>query len=283
MSLAPPETGATGDEGRDPRGTIVFVHGFPFDGSMWDPQLADLPDGWRGIAPDLRGFGKSALDALPGAVSTGKKIGGGVALAAEPVLTMARFADDMAAIIDERAGGQAVVCGLSMGGYVALELWRRHPERVRALVLADTRAEADDDEGRENRLRMAQTARSAGARPIARSMLPSLLSEATRTSAPELVARVEAMILGTPPETLIAALAGMAARHDMTATLPGIAVPTLVLVGAEDAITPSPGARRMAMAIPAARVQEIAGAGHLSNLEKPGIFNRALAEFLTDL
>jgi pimeloyl-ACP methyl ester carboxylesterase len=93
---------------------------------MWEPQLADLPEGWRGIAPDLRGFGASALDALPGEVSTGRRIGGGIALPTEPVLTMTRLADDIAALIEEKADGRAVVCGLSMGGYVALELWRRH-------------------------------------------------------------------------------------------------------------------------------------------------------------
>ncbi len=270
----------TGPSGAEARGTIVFLHGFPFDGSMWEPQLAGLPDGWRGIAPDLRGFGANALDALPGEVSTGKRMGGGIALPAEPVLTMARLADDIAAVIDERGAGRVVVCGLSMGGYVALELWRRHPERVRALVLADTRSEADDDEGRENRLRMAQTARSAGARPIATSMLPSLLSAATRRDRPEVVIRVNDMMLGTAPETLVAALAGMAARHDMTAALPDISVPTLVLVGAEDTITPPSGARRMATAIPGATLQEIDGAGHLSNLERPEPFNRSLMEFL---
>lgn len=263
-----------------PRGTVLFLHGFPFDGSMWSPQLEALPDGWHGLAPDLRGFGASGLDSLPGQVPTGKRIGNGIARGSEPVLTMARMADDAAALVSERVNGPAVVCGLSMGGYVAFELWRRHPDVVRALVLADTRATADDDEAREGRLRMAQTARSAGTRPIATAMVPTLLSSRSRDDAPELGDRVRNMIEATPPETIIAALAGMTARRDMTALLPRITVPTLVIAGEEDEITPPQGAREMAAAIPRATFVEIPGARHLSNLEDPASFNEALGRFL---
>lgn len=263
-----------------PRGAVLFLHGFPFDGSMWAPQLAALPDDWLGLAPDLRGFGGSGLESLPGQVSTGKRIGNGIARGSEPVLTMARLADDAAELITQRASGSAVVCGLSMGGYVAFELWRRHPEVVRALVLADTRASADDDEAREGRLRMAQTARSTGSRPIATAMVPTLLSSGTRDRAPELAERVRDMIEGTPSETIIAALAGMTARRDMTALLPRITAPTLVVVGEEDEITPPEGAREMAAAIPGAMFEEIPGAGHLANMENPEAFNEAIGRFL---
>lgn len=278
--------GARSPGARDPgagageEAAVVFLHGFPFDGSMWMPQLTSLPAGWRGLAPDLRGFGESELDNRPGEVSTGKRAGGKVALDSEPVLTMARLADDVAGLIEEAAGGRAVVCGLSMGGYVALELWRRHPELVRGLILADTRASADDDEARENRMRMAQTARTSGLRPIATAMLPSLLSERTLEAESAPVEHVREMILRTPVPTLIAALAGMAARHDMTSELPRITVPTLVLVGEHDAITPVDGARRMAAEIPDASCVEIPDAGHLSNMENPDAFNRAMATFL---
>jgi len=265
------------------KGTVVFLHGFPFDGSVWEPQLAALPAGWRGLAPDLRGFGESEMGNRPGEVSTGKRAGGRVALDSEPVLTMARMADDIAELIDERAGGRAVVCGLSMGGYVAFELWRRHPDRVRALVLADTRAGADDDEARETRMRTAQTARSGGARPIATAMLPSLLAPATLEAESRVVEHVRDMILGTPSETLVAALAGMASRHDMTSVLPSIDVPTLVVVGEHDAITPPAGAREMAAAIPDTMLVEVPGAGHLANLEEPAAFNGALTTFLARL
>lgn len=269
-----------GDKDGAAAGTVVFLHGFPFNGSMWSSQLQVLPDGWRGIAPDLRGFGATGMRALPGEVSTGKRIGGRIARSSEPVLTMTRLADDVAELIHDRAGGQAVVCGLSMGGYVALELWRRHSETIRGLILADTRAGADDDEARENRLRMAQTARTAGIRPIAVTMLPSLLTPATREGSVLVVEAVRKMILSTPPATVIAALAGMAARHDATGDLPSISVPTLVMAGAEDTITPPAVGRKMAAAIPDGSFVEIPDAGHLSNLENPEAFNRSLAEYL---
>lgn len=280
MNIHTHESSPTGEASR---GTVVFLHGFPFNGAMWDPQLHALPEGWRGLAPDLRGFGETAIEALPGEVSTGKRIGGRIARDSEPVLTMARLADDVADLLDSRGLDRAVVCGLSMGGYVALELWRRHPHRVRALVLADTRAGADDDEARENRLRMAQTARASGGRPIAAAMIPALLTPKTLDRAPEVVEQVKAMILSTAPETLIAALAGMAARHDSTADLPGISVPTLVLVGEDDGLTPPASARAMAAAIPNATFRAIPDAGHASNLENPEAFNRALGDFLAGL
>lgn len=266
-----------------PAGTVVFLHGFPFDGSMWDAQMDALPEGWRGLAPDLRGFGATSMRALPGEVSTGRRIGGRVARDSEPVLTMARLADDVADLIDERAAGRAVVCGLSMGGYVALELWRRNPGRVRALVLADTRASADDDEARENRMRMAHVARSSGPPPLAAAMMPSLLTDTTRQSSPVLVERVREMILATEPTTLIAALAGMAARHDMTAELQTISVPTLLLVGERDTLTPPDSLQDMAAAIPHVSFATIPDASHLANLENPAAFNAALAELLTTL
>lgn len=264
------------------KGTVVFLHGFPFDGTLWSPQLDALPDGWRGLAPDLRGFGSTEMDALPGQVSTGKRTGSGIARDTEPVLTMARLADDVAALIEERAGGAAVVCGLSMGGYVAFELWRRHPERVRALVLASTRATGDDDEAREGRLRMAQTARSAGTRPIATAMMPALLSKDAMGDE-RIVEKVRAMITGTPAETVIAALAGMASRHDANSELDRITVPTLVMAGENDEITPLDGARDMAAAIPGASLHIIPGAGHVVNLESPDTFNRELGAFLATL
>lgn len=264
------------------RGSVVFIHGFPFDGSMWAPQLEALPAGWRGLAPDLRGFGGSPLDGS-GRLSTGKKVGGRIARGDEPVLTMARLADDVAELIEAEVDGHAVLCGLSMGGYVALALLRRRPDLVRGLVLADTRASADSDEARENRMRMAQIARTAGTKPIADEMLPSLLADTTLDGAPDIVDTVRSMILDTPAPTVVAALAGMASRHDSTSALSAIAVPTLVVVGEHDTITPVDDARDMAAAIPDARLEIVPGAGHLSNLENPRAFNSALEAFLAEL
>ena len=267
----------------DPRGTVVFLHGFPFDGSMWSEQLDALPDGWQGIVPDLRGFGRTPLNDVCGEMSTGKRIGGRVARENEPVLTMACMADDVAGVIEREVDGAAVVCGLSMGGYVALELWRRHPERVRALVLADTRASADDDEGRENRMRTAQTVRAAGMEPVARAMIPALLAPGTRDGAPETVDRVRSMIVGADAPTVIAALAGMAARHDHTGELDRISVPTLVVTGEQDQLTPPETGRALAQGIPEATFTAIPDAGHLSPMENPTEFNRVLGEFLGGL
>jgi 3-oxoadipate enol-lactonase len=268
---------------RDPaRGQIVFVHGFPFDGSMWEPQLAALPPGWRGIAPDLRGFGNSAL-AAGGALPAGSQVGGGVALAGEPVLTMDGLADDVALLMDREGTGPAVVCGLSMGGYVALSLWRRHPGLVRALVLADTRAEADSDEGKANRVRMAQAARDGGAAAVARTLMPALLRPATLGGERGAAERVRSMILATSPETIVAALAGMAVRADSVADLPAMDVPALVVVGEEDELTPPDVARSLAERLPRGRLVVVPEAGHVSSLENPDAFNAALSAFLADL
>ncbi len=266
-----------------PRGCIVFLHGFPFDASVWKHQLDRLPPGWRALAPDLRGFGSTPIGDLPGEVSSGRKAGGGIARADEPVLTMDRLAEDVAALVHEQAAGPAVVCGLSMGGYVAFSLWRRHPELVRALVLADTRAETDSDEARENRRRTAQLTRDDGAAAAAASMLTSLLAPGTLSNAADAVGHTEAMILNTTPATLIAALAGMASRHDSTRDLAGITVPTLVLVGEHDSITPPDVARSMAEAIPGAELAILPDAGHLACLENPRAFNAALSTFLDRL
>jgi 3-oxoadipate enol-lactonase len=264
-------------------GTILFIHGFPFDGSMWQPQLAALPADWRGLAPDLRGFGRSALGTSRQDLSSGNRVGGRIARPDEPVLTMDRLADDMAELIAGEDAGPLVVCGLSMGGYVALALWRRRPELVRALVLADTRAESDTDEGRENRMRMAQSARDAGTRAIAATMVPSLLADRTVEDRPEVAEKVRDMITATPTETLIAALAGMAARRDANGTLPSIHVPVLVLVGEHDRLTPPDVARAMAERLPDARLEIVPGAGHVSNLENPDAFNATLRDFLLAL
>lgn len=272
--------------GGDPtaaRGTIVFLHGFPFDGSVWAAQLEALPEGWRGLAPDLRGFGRSDIHADPGIVPTGADVGTPVAKATEPVLTMELLANDVAGLIEREEAGPAVVCALSMGGYVAFELWRRRPDLVRALVLVDTRSEPDTDEGREARMRMAQTARDAGAAAIAGAMLPTLLSNRTLDRHPEVADRVREMILQTPPATIIAALAGMAIRHDATGDLPTITVPTLVVVGEEDPITHVDHARAMVERLPDARLEVVPAAAHLPVVEQPEAFNRLLADFVRRL
>lgn len=262
-------------------GTIAFLHGFPFDGSVWDRQISGLPPGWRGLAPDLRGFGRTPLAAAE--LPAGSDGVHAVAHPDEAVLTMDALASDVARLIERHAAGPTVVCALSMGGYVAFALRRLRPELIRGLVLMDTRAGADSEEARDNRRRMADTARRAGAESIATAMLPSLLAPATHERNPDVVARVRRMIEGTSPRTIIAALAGMAARPDSSPDLPAIDSPALVIVGAEDTITPPEDADAMAAAIPHARLVVVDGAGHLPGLEQPEPVNALISEFLTKL
>jgi pimeloyl-ACP methyl ester carboxylesterase len=242
---------------------VVLLHGFPFDRSMWREQAEALKDSYRVIAPDLRGHGRTTAT-------------GGAA-------TMEEMADDVAALLDELNIGRAVVGGLSMGGYVALAFCREYAGRVAALVLADTRPQPDTEEARRGREKMVQLALGEGMAPIADAMLPKMLAPATLAGNPELVARVREMILNTNPEGAAAALRGMAARRDQTDLLPQLGVPALVLVGAEDSVTPPANAQAMHELMPGSRLVRIEGAGHASNLENAAEFNRALREFLDGL
>jgi len=244
---------------------VVLLHGFPFNRSMWRGQAQALGGDWRVITPDLRGQGDTSLGETEGAA------------------TMEEMAADVAALLDELRVGRAVVGGLSMGGYVALAFCRAFPERVSALVLADTRAGADADEARRAREENARRALSEGMAPIADSMLPKLLSEETRAKRPDTVERVREMMLATKPEGAAAALRGMALRRDQTDLLREIEAPSLVIVGNADAVTPPAEAEAMNGQIKHSRLVRIEGAGHLSNVERPEEFNLALVDFLRGL
>lgn len=241
---------------------VLFVHGFPFNGGQWEAQIERLPQRWRFLAPDLRGFGETER-------------GGG-----EGPLGMDLLADDLAAFLDSQEIERAVVCGLSMGGYIAFALWRWHRARVRALVLCDTRAGADTAEAKEKRRAMAERVRREGVGALAEAQLPLLLSAETRRERPEVVERVREMIESTPQETILRALVGLAERPDSTDLLPTITVPTLVVGGAEDVMTPPDELEALARSIPGAHLQLIEGAGHLPNLENPVAFDRVLVHFL---
>jgi 3-oxoadipate enol-lactonase len=241
----------------------VLLHGFPFSSAMWEPQLSTVPPGWRYIAPDLRGFGGSS--AAPGS---------------DPY-TMSVFARDVGALLDHLDAGRVVLCGLSMGGYVALAFWRLFPERVMGLVLSDTRATPDSDEARAGRYELAEKVGTNGAAAVADAMLPQLLSPATVRDRPGLVDHVRSMIDVAPTDSLRRTLLGMAERPDSEPLLRMIQVPTLVLVGADDEITPPGDAQLIARGIRGSRIETIPDAGHLANLERPGAFNHALHGFLT--
>src|SRR6185436_18709164 len=240
---------------------IVLIHGYPFNRALWTEQIPALSNSNRIIAPDLRGFGDS--DASP------------------DVSTMNRLAADVAALMDHLEIPRATIGGLSMGGYVALAFYKLFPSRVRALVLADTRAQADTEEGKQTRAQQAEKALSEGMAGIADAMLPKLLTPETVSKRPEIVKRVRDMMLKTKPEGAAAALHGMAEREDQTELLAKISVPTLIMVGAEDAITPVADSEKMHAAIGSSRLVVLDHAGHVSNLERTQQFNDTFLHFLT--
>jgi 3-oxoadipate enol-lactonase len=255
IEMAYDDTGGNG-------AALVLLHGFPFDRSMWRGQAEALGGEFRVVAPDLRGSGETTLG---------------------DDVTMEALAEDVAALLDELNFGRVVLGGLSMGGYVAFEFFRKFPERVRALVLADTRPQADTDEGRRTREENAQRTLKEGMTPLVESMLPKLLSAGTRERGGEVLERVRAMMLGARPEGAAASLRAMAVRRDQTDLLSSVNVPTLIVVGSEDAITPPADAEAMGAKIGGSRLVVVEGAGHLSNVEQPEEFNRALVEFLRAL
>jgi 3-oxoadipate enol-lactonase len=248
----------------DPTGerpAVLLLHAFPLAAEMWRPQIDALTaHDYRVLAPDLRGFGDTP--------------------ASEGPSTMSRLADDILALLAHLGITRTVVVGLSMGGYLAFELVRRAPRIVRALVLADTRAGADDAAGRAGREAFAESALAHGLGWVADAMVPKLLRESPD---PALVVRVRELIAAGTPAGVAAAQHGMAQRPDSTATLAAIACPTLVLVGELDRVTPPAEAEKMAAAIAGATFKKFAGAAHLANLEAPGAFDRALLEFLDAL
>lgn len=238
---------------------VVFLHGFPHDRSLWAPQLGALVDRCRCIAPDLRGFGETG--------------GGGPH-------TMNRYADDIVALLDVLKIERAVIAGLSMGGYIAFAFWRRHRARVRGLILADTRPGADTAEGREKRRSMIDAVRAGGMDAVAEAQVTGMLGKTTREKHPELGATVGRMVTRAPVDGVVGALEAMIARPDSTETLRTIDVPTLIVVGDEDVLTPPKEARAMHEAIRGSRLEILGGAGHLSNLERPSAFNHVVSEFV---
>jgi pimeloyl-ACP methyl ester carboxylesterase len=243
---------------------ILFLHAFPLNSAMWGPQLAGLPAGWRGVAPDLRGFGASPEGT-------------------EAVYTMELFAGDVVALMDRLELGRAAICGSSMGGYIAFELWRLFPERVRALILCDTRAGPDSPEAARARERLAQRVEKEGNGVVEEAMLPKLVSSTTRYQHKGIVESMRAMMGETPSATMARALRGMAVRRDSEPLLRTITVPALVVVGAEDAITGRGQSEFLARGVPGARLATIDDAGHIPPLERPDEFNRVLTSFLAKL
>jgi 3-oxoadipate enol-lactonase len=242
---------------------VLFIHGYPFDHTIWTHQIAAL-EGWCRIAPDLRGMGQSDAPDLGYSMET--------------------YAADLAELLDLLGARDVVLVGLSMGGYVAFEFLRRWRDRVRGLVLMDTRAEADTPEARMSRDTSAATAREQGAGAIAEAMLPKVLGASTLAGRQAVVSRVQGMMAATPVAGMVGALAAMRDRPDSTSMLPELSgLPTLVIVGDEDEVTPPAAASAMAGAIPGANLVVIRSAGHIPPVERPVETTDALLAFLAGL
>lgn len=240
---------------------LVLLHAFPLNADMWRGQLEHMPEGWRIIAPDFRGFGPGTGD--PG-----------------PAPTMDDFADDVRALLDVLEIDRAIIGGLSMGGYVTFALLRRCPDRFTGVVLADTRPQADTAEGREGRKKLVELVHERGAGAVADEMLPKLLGATTIRDRPDIVSQVRQLIESNPPAAIAGALHAMMERPDSTADLRRISFPALIVVGEDDAVTPVSEAEAMHGQIPRSHLVVIPAASHLSNIEAPEAFSKALQDFL---
>lgn len=240
---------------------LVLLHGFPLNQEMWKHQVSELSKTHRVIVPDLRGHGGTEVT--------------------KGTVTMAEMAQDVAALMDHlEITTPMSLGGLSMGGYVAFEFYSQFPDRVNKLLLFDTRAVADTETVARARKMMAAQVVVSGASMAADAMLPKLVSQSTKDEQPEIVAELQDVILSTDPEAIAATQRGMAERRDMTAQLSSMDIPTLVLCGSEDTISPPDEMRSIANAMPNAQFVEIANAGHLAPLEQPGPVNEAVCSFL---
>jgi len=237
---------------------VVLIHAFPLTADMWRPQLERRAQGWRYVAPDVRGFGGSPSGSL------------------RP--TMDDYAADVEAVLDALEIETAAIGGLSMGGYITFALHRRAPERFTSIVLADTKAEADTPEGRENRRAMSALVISEGVGAVADKMLPKLLAA---NADPEAVATTRRLIERNSVEGIDNAIHAMMGRPDSTPDLPHMTVPMLVIVGEEDVLTPPADSERIQRATGRSQLVVLTGAGHLSNLEAPETFSTALVNFLS--
>ena len=238
---------------------LVFIHGFPLDRRMWIGQLGGLAKLRRCVALDLRGHGLSVLEDT------------------NPSFSMDLFADDVAATMDELGADQADICGLSMGGYVAFAFWRRHRDRVRSLILCDTKSEADSDEAKAGREKTAESVASGGMQPLLETLGPKLLGSDPSEEAQN---ALRDMFLAQPPAVIAADALAMRDRPDSTPDLAGIDVPVLWLHGDQDQLMPIDGARATAEKIGGSTFVAIPGGGHMAPMEYPKVANDALSEFL---
>jgi pimeloyl-ACP methyl ester carboxylesterase len=241
---------------------VVLVHGFPLDSRMWDEQLAALSERFRVIAPDLRGFGRSR---------------------SEQPFTIESLADDLHQLLAHIDALPCVLGGLSMGGYVAFAFVTKYIEDLKGLILLDTKAEADTSEAKQNRLKMIESVRACGSPAVADAMMCKLVAPETQLGRPEVLWKLRDIMESCPPLTIEHAQLAMCDRRDYGDELASIALPTLVVVGQADIITPPTVAQGMARQMPHAQVAIIPNAGHVCPMEEPGLVNVAMGSFLASL
>lgn len=245
---------------------LLLVHAFPLSADQWLPQLHRVPPGWRFIAPDLRGFrGMGPAFEDPGLAG----------------LSIDDYADDLLSLLTHLEIERATICGVSMGGYVAFAMWRRAAHRIAGLVLSNTRAAADTDAARVGRDKMIALANAEGVEAVAREMVPKLLGATTQRRQPDLADAVRRLIVVNSVEGVTAALSALKTRPDMTPRLAEIECPTLVIAGEEDVIIPVSEAEAMHAGIKGSSLVVMPKVGHLSNLEEPIGWGRALEKLTT--
>lgn len=236
---------------------LLLIHGFPHDHRVWELQMNTFPDRIDVLAPDLRGFGNDRQQ-IPEAI------------------TMDRFAGDLRDLLDRSGIEKVTLCGLSMGGYVSMAFIDLFPDRVRSLILCNTKASADTDEAKENRIKVAEQTVDPGVAVIARGMLPKMLTERTRSERPEIAKRIEMMMASQRPEAVAAASKGMAQRPDRREWLKSLNIPTTIITGNEDPLMDLSTSEEMHKAIADSWLIVIEGAAHLSNVDRPEQFNDAV-------
>jgi 3-oxoadipate enol-lactonase len=244
-------------DGHDP---IIFIHGFPFDKSTWEPQMEFLKNSHRVIAYDIRGFGKS--------------------IDADNSYSINALADDLIKLMDVLKISKASICGLSMGGYIALNAIKRFPGRFSALILADTQCMADTFEAREGRYKTIEEIKSEGIKGFGEGFIKKAFYKESFETRKEVVEKTKRVVLSNTSKAITDGLTALAERIETCSSLHNISVPTLILCGKEDELTPVEKSEYMHKEINNSELKIIEKAGHLSNLEQPDVFNKHLKEFL---
>lgn len=244
----------------DPIQTIVFIHGFPFDKSIWDDQLSSLPENFRGIAYDVRGFGESTTQ--------------------HNFLSIDLFASDLLGFLSSLSIETCILCGISMGGYIALRAFELAPERIKGLVLCDTNAVADGNETKLKRFKSIQQVADGAKQEFTESFIQNVFSPNTLANKPEVLHFLRAVILNTSDETICATLLAMASRTDTSHVLPKIKVPVLIIRGEEDKLMSQAQTDQLTKNIERSEFVSIKHSGHLPNLENTQGFFDALSSFL---